>query len=65
LGIAPKTLRNKVAAGIFREGEHFHRVPGLGRLWKWEAVVSSIERGTRAAERHVIPLARPGDPRGE
>ena len=57
----PKTLRNKVATGIFREGEHYYRIPGLGRLWKWEAVVASIESDARCAPRAaVIPLARSG-----
>jgi hypothetical protein len=66
LGIKPKTLRNKVSAGIFREGEHFYRKAGLGRLWKWEAVVASIEGNNRACEvvcgspEPVVPLARPG-----
>jgi hypothetical protein len=40
LRIAPKTLRNKVAAGIFLEGEHFYKKPGLGRRWKREALVA-------------------------
>ena len=61
LGVRPKTLRNKLAAGIFRGGEHFFRLPGLGRLWKWEAVVASVESEQRCTQAQpVIPLARPG-----
>jgi len=61
LGMRPKTLRNKLAAGIFREGEHFFRLPGVGRLWKWEAVVTSVESGHQCTQdQPVIPLARPG-----
>lgn len=56
LRVKPKTLRNKVAAGIFREGEHFFRKPGLGPRWKRAAVVSWLEG--RASEGEIIPMAR-------
>jgi Helix-turn-helix domain len=43
LRVTPKTLRNKVGAGIFREGEHFFRRPGLGPRWKREVLVRWLE----------------------
>lgn len=60
LRVAPKTLRNKVARGIFRAGEHFFRRPGLGPRWKREALVGWLEHreleveGATAVE---VPLA--------
>lgn len=59
LGLAPKTLRNKVAAGIFREGEHFFRPPGMTRRWKWSAVAAWVERAHDDTQPNdVIRLAR-------
>jgi hypothetical protein len=59
LGLAPKTLRNKVVAGIFREGEHFFRPLGMTRRWKWFAVVAWVERTQpKTPETTVIRLAR-------
>lgn len=43
LRLAPKTLRNKVASGVFVEGAHFFRKPGLGPRWKREALVRWLE----------------------
>jgi len=65
LRLAPKTLRNKVAAGIFREGEHFFRPPGMTRRWKWSAVVAWVE-GSRhdTMSTDVIRLARSSVLRG-
>lgn len=59
LGLAPKTLRNKVATGTFREGTHFFRPPGMTRRWKWSAVAAWVE-GTRSTtpDTTVIRLAR-------
>lgn len=59
LGISSKTLRNKVAAGFFREGEQFFRCKGFGLLWVWEAVVATIE-GESGCDPNgdVIRLAR-------
>jgi len=60
LRLSPKTLRNKVAAGIFREGEHFFRRPGLGPRWRWERVVAWLEdEGQDQQEGEAVPLAEP------
>jgi hypothetical protein len=71
LKLAPKTLRNKMAAGLLREGEHYFRPPGLGPRFKWSAVAAWLEgrelcatqlRATRGPEPPArldgIPMAR-------
>ena len=40
LKIKPKTIKNKMASGIFRKGTHFFSPPGLGPRFKWSAVVA-------------------------
>jgi Helix-turn-helix domain len=57
LRISPKTLRNKAASGIFREGEHFFRRPGLGPRWKLETLVSWLESSVQTST-EAIPMAR-------
>lgn len=59
LRVAPKTLRNKVAAGVFRQGEHFFRKPGLGPRWKRAAIVRWLESEETAGV-EVFRLAQPG-----
>jgi hypothetical protein len=43
LRLKTKSLRNKVTAGVFREGEHFFRRRGLGPRWCWDRVVAWLE----------------------
>lgn len=59
-GVTGKTLSNAVAAGLFREGEHFFDIPKLGRRWKWEAVVQSVEAVRSGSKEPVFRLAEPG-----
>ena len=50
LRIAPRTLRNKMARGGFREGEHYFRPPGLGPRFKRAALHEWVEgRASRAS----------------
>lgn len=58
LRLSPKTLRHKVAAGVFRQGEHFFKHPGMTRRWKWEAVAAWMERANKDTASTVIRLAR-------
>jgi hypothetical protein len=44
LKIKPKTIKNKMAAGIFHKGVHFFSPPGLGPRFKWTAVVAWLEQ---------------------
>jgi excisionase family DNA binding protein len=57
LRLSVKTLRNKVTKGMFRQGEHFFRRPGLGPRWSREALVEWVE-GKASREIEVIPLAQ-------
>lgn len=43
LSVKPKTIRNKMANGIFRKGEHFYSPQGLGPRFKWSAVKAWLE----------------------
>ena len=44
LKIKPKTIANKMAAGIFRRGVHYFCPAGLGPRFKWSAVVAWLEQ---------------------
>src|SRR4029450_8309285 len=59
LKLTPKTVRNKMASGIFVKGEHYIRPKGLSTRFKWGAVVAWLEQedtGTREGD--SIPMAR-------
>jgi Helix-turn-helix domain len=59
LKVAPKTLRNKMASGVFHKGVHYIRPKGLGTRFKWGAVVAWLEQeeAPLTAE-DSIPMAR-------
>jgi len=59
LKIKPKTIKNKMAAGIFRKGIHYFSPAGLGPRFKWSAVVAWLEQRediTSQAESDSIPM---------
>ena len=59
LKVAPKTVRNKMAAGVFRKGVHYIRPKGFGTRFKWGAVVALLEQSeTGTPEDNSIPMAR-------
>jgi hypothetical protein len=61
LKIKPKTVKNKMAAGIFRKSIHYFSPQGLGPRFKWSAVVGWLERDQHREpqdERDLIPMAR-------
>jgi hypothetical protein len=59
LKLAPKTLRNKMAAGVFRKGVHYVRPNGLGTRFKWGAIVAWLEQEeSETPEEGSIPMAR-------
>jgi hypothetical protein len=65
LSVKPKTIRNKMASGIFKKGIHFYSRKGIGPRFKWSAVKSWIESeegatNTAASEavRDSVPMAR-------
>ena len=59
LKVAPKTVRNKMASGVFRKGQHYVRPNGLGTRFKWGAVVAWLEqKETGTPDEDAIPMAR-------
>jgi len=40
LELTPKSVKNKMAQGVFKLGVHYFRPPGLGPRFKWSAVVA-------------------------
>jgi len=43
LGLEPKTIRNKMASGVFRRGVHYFSPKGLGPRFKWSSVIAWLE----------------------
>jgi hypothetical protein len=61
LKIKPKTVKNKMAAGIFRRGVHYFSPAGLGPRFKWSAVVAWLEQTenpTSESDHDSIPMPR-------
>jgi hypothetical protein len=61
LKIKPKTVKNKMGAGIFKRGVHYFSPPGMGPRFKWSAVVAWLEQSEQAAtgsRPDSIPMAR-------
>lgn len=58
LRVKAKTLNNMKARGVFSEGVHFFRRPGLGPRWKRDALIEWLEQSRRVDE--AFPLAEPG-----
>lgn len=62
LKIKPKTIKNKMAAGIFQRGVHYYSPQGLGPRFKWSAVVAWLEHSEEPAIQVIepagIPMAR-------
>jgi hypothetical protein len=58
LRVKPKTLKNMKARGVFREGVHFFRRPGLGPRWKRDALIEWLEGHREGIE--AFPLAEAG-----
>jgi hypothetical protein len=61
LKIKPKTLKNKMAAGIFRKGVHYFSPPGISPRFKWSVVVTWLEQDQEPATKkddESIPMPR-------
>jgi hypothetical protein len=61
LKVKPKTVKNKMAAGIFQKGVHYFSPQGLGPRFKWSALVVWLEQGEHREpqdEGDSIPMAR-------
>ena len=64
LSLKSKTIKNKMASGIFRRGVHYFSPKGIGPRFKWSAVVAWLEEREReerkatAGDEDGIPMAR-------
>jgi hypothetical protein len=61
LKIKAKTVKNKMASGIFRKGVHYFSPVGLGPRFKWSAVVAWLEQSQEPAsdnDDEAIPMPR-------
>lgn len=61
LKLRPKTIKNKMASGIFRKGVHYFRPKGLGPRFKWSAVVLWLEERQEPSNGDglgLVPMAR-------
>jgi hypothetical protein len=61
LKLEPKTIRNKMASGVFRKGLHYFSPQGLRPRFKWSAIVAWLEEKDKAAADQsidAIPMAR-------
>lgn len=56
-----RTMRAKIAAGVFVAGKHFFQPPGCQLRWKWTAIVAWLE-GTHESvvDSEPVRLARSG-----
>ena len=57
LKIKPKTVKNKMASGIFQKGIHYFSPKGLRPRFKWSAIVAWIE-GNENQQQSGIPMRR-------
>jgi len=63
LNYSPKTIRNKIALGVFKKGVHYGAAEGLPMLFKWSAVLASYDWKPEASTAEVtqaagIPMAQ-------
>jgi len=45
LKLSPKTIRNRMASGVFSKGDHYFSPRVMGPRFKWSAVVAWLEAG--------------------
>lgn len=55
LKLKPRTVKNKMQAGLFKRGVHYFSPPGLGPRFKWSAIVAWLE-GTEAKAKEETEL---------
>jgi hypothetical protein len=58
LKLKPKTIKNKMAAGVFKKGVHYFSPAGLGPRFKWSAVIAWLECEEMPKPEESIPMAR-------
>jgi len=58
LKLKTKTVRNKMASGVFKRGVHYFSPQGLGPRFQWSAVVAWLKGGEIVEPVDGIPLKR-------
>ncbi len=61
LKLSPKTIKNKMASGIFKRGVHYFSPRGMGPRFKWNAVVAWLEQSQEPeakSDDELIPMPR-------
>lgn len=61
LRLSPKTVKNKMADGVFQKGVHYFSPTGLGPRFKWSAVIKWLEQAEVVPSQDdmdAIPMAR-------
>lgn len=60
LKLKPKSIKNKMGAGIFKRGVHYFSPAGMGPRFKWSAVVAWLEQAQEqeTGSDDAIPMAR-------
>jgi len=61
LRLSPKSIRNKMASGVFIKGVHYFSPDGMGPRFKWNAIVAWMEAGEQEQPSNGedrIPMAR-------
>lgn len=60
LKVKPKTIKNKMALGAFRQGVHYFRPPGMQVRFKWSAVVLWLEQEQPSEDEaaDAVPMPR-------
>jgi len=61
LKLKPKTIKNKMAAGIFKKGRHYFSPRGLRPRFKWSAVQAWLEEkedDESVRQELEVPMAR-------
>lgn len=64
LRLTPKTVRNRMYNGTWRQGEHWFSRPGIGPRFKWSALVHWLEGGAEQQGRDDGLAYGPDIPRG-
>jgi hypothetical protein len=57
LKLSPKTIKNKMVAGIFQKGTHYFSPAGIGPRFKWSVVQLWLE-GSEPTNQSGIPMKR-------
>lgn len=61
LKVSAKTIRNRMAAGIYRKGVHYFKPDGTEARFSWPAIVAWMEGKNQEAEAvasGAVPMAR-------